>query len=81
MFVRLELVGLVFGVALCWNLLCRLVPSIYRVEVVRSFWGGVVVALVVWWVGFSFANRNLGWHESGTTDWSGFYLLMYEGWG
>lgn len=79
--VRLELIGLVLLLALFTNLLARIIRPLYRVAAARALLSGILVAVAVCYVGFFFANRYLGGNAIVTPDYSGFYLLMYEGFG
>jgi hypothetical protein len=68
-------------VALSANFLARIVRPVYQFAAVRAPLSGILVVIAVYCVGGSYADRYLGGNAIGTPDHSGFYLLMYEGWG
>src|SRR5579871_6103112 len=78
---RLELIGLVLLLSLFANWIARIVRPLYWVTAARALLSGILVAVVVCYVGFFFANRYLGGNAIATPDYSGFHLLLYEGYG
>ncbi|RSL16034.1 hypothetical protein EDE15_1543 [Edaphobacter aggregans] len=79
--VRFKLIGLVLLLALFTNMLARIIRPLYRVTAARALLNGILVAVAVCYIGFFFGDRYLGGNAIATPDHSGFYLLMWEGYG
>jgi hypothetical protein len=75
------LIGAVVASALLANLTGRLLFRRGQSFGVRRLLSGTLVAGVLLYTGFSFADRYLGGDAIATPDVSGFHYLMYEGYG